>query len=45
MSEVSLYSGCRSASGVHKYRGTSSIRNRLLLGTYSRTMPRVIQWT
>jgi len=27
------------------YRGTSLIRNRLLLGPYSRTMPRVIQWT
>jgi len=27
------------------YRGTSLIRNRLLLGPYSRTMSRVMQWT
>ena len=27
------------------YRDTSPARNRLLLGTYIRTMPRVIQWT
>ena len=27
MIEVPLYSSCRSASGVHEYRGTSSIRN------------------
>jgi len=27
MSEVPLYSGCRSASGVHEYRGASPISN------------------
>ena len=31
--------------GSQRYRGTSLIRNRLLLGPYSRTMPRTIQWT
>ena len=31
------------ASGRHVYRGTSLIRNRPLLGPYSRTMPKVIQ--
>ena len=31
--------------GPQPYRVTSLIRNRLLLGPYSRTMPRVIQWT
>ena len=29
----------------YPYRGTPLIRNRLLPGSYSRTMPRAIQWT
>jgi len=32
-------------TGNREYRGTSLIRNRLLVRPYSRTMPRVIQWT
>jgi len=27
------------------YRGTSLIRKRLLLGPYSKTMPRVLRWS
>ena len=27
------------------YRDTSLIRNRLLLGPYSRTMPRALRWS
>ena len=28
-----------------RYRGTSLIRNRTHLGTYSRTMPMALQWS
>ena len=35
--------GCGACLGApHSYRGTSLIRNTLLLGPYSRTMPRVL---
>ena len=30
---------------VPLHRGTSPIRNRLTLGTYSRTMPRALWWS
>ena len=31
--------------GSRSYSGTSLIRNRFLLGPYSRTMPRALRWS
>ena len=31
--------------GAMHYRGTSLIRNRVPLGPYSRTMPRLLWWS
>ena len=37
--------GVAVAAAFHHYRGTSLIRNGLLLGPYIRTMPRALQWS
>ena len=50
MSEVPLHDKAGGAHSMHPgsrggYRGTSLIRNVLLLGPYSRTIPRVLWWS
>ena len=35
----------RYALGPYHYRGTSLMRNFLLLGAYSRPMPRALRWS
>ena len=40
--ELHLERGCVCAQ--YEYRGTSLIRNRALLGPYSRTMSRALRW-
>ena len=36
---------CRGLYAPRKHRGTSLIRKRLALKTYSRSMPRALRWS